>query len=185
MAAEILIAYATRYGSTAEVADRMGARLRQQGHEVEVRQAREVRSLDGNRAVVLGAPFYIGSMLKDARGFLDAHRKQLERLPVAVFALGPISSSDDLAEAKQQLEGALAKLGWLKPAAAEMFVGSYDPARLRMADKLIAKVPVSPLYGKPARDDRDWDAIRAWVDGLPEALGLRAGEPGGPGEVER
>ena len=37
-----------------------------------------------------------------------------------------------------------------------MFVGKYDPAKLRLADKLVTALPASPLHGLPARDDRDW-----------------------------
>ncbi len=77
MAASILIAYATRYGSTREVADAVGARLRERGFSAEVRCAREVRSLDGFSAVVLGAPLYIGSLLREARKFLERHHTAL------------------------------------------------------------------------------------------------------------
>ena len=121
---------------------------------------------------MLGTPFYLGSMLKDAAAFLERHRAALEVLPLAFFALGPTRAGDDMAEARKQLDGALAKLEWLKPVAAEMFVGTYDPARLRLFDKLIALPPASPFHGVGAHDERDWDAIRSWAMGLPAALEL-------------
>ncbi len=172
MAASILVAYATRYGSTREVADAVGARLRELGFDVEVRPAGKVRSLDGYGVVVLGAPFYIGSMLKEAREFLDLHKNGLAQVPVAIFALGPTAADDNVKAARAQLDGALAKMPWLRPAAAEMFVGKYDPARLHLADKLLAALPASPLHGMTARDDRDWGAIKAWAGALPAALRL-------------
>ncbi len=170
MATRILVAYATRYGSTGEVADAVGARLRELGHAVEVRPVREVRSLDGHGAVVLGTPFYIGSMLAEAREFLNTNSKALAEMPVAVFALGPIAADDNVEAARAQLDGALGKMPWLRPAAAEMFVGKYDPASLRFADRLLAALPASPLHGMTAHDDRDWGAIKAWADSLPAAL---------------
>lgn len=172
MNGRVLVAYATRYGSTEEVARVVAQRLAARGVAVETKPAREVPALDPFDGVVIAAPYYIGSLLKDARGFLDRHREALEHKPIAVLALGPISAEDDIAEARQQLDGTLAKQEWLKPVAAEMFVGKYDPATLRGLDRLVKALPASPLHGKPAADDRDWDAIAGWVDQLPDALGL-------------
>jgi menaquinone-dependent protoporphyrinogen oxidase len=173
MAASILIAYATRYGSTREVAEAVGARLREQGLTVEVRRAREVQSVDGFRAVVLGAPLYIGSLLREARKFLNRHQTALARMPVALFVLGPVHGGKELDDARAQLDAVLAKLPWLKPVATEVFVGTYDPARLHFPDSLLAVLPASPLHGVPAHDGRDWPAIGAWADTLPVALELR------------
>ncbi|RJQ51638.1 MAG: flavodoxin [Actinobacteria bacterium] len=173
MASSILVSYATRYGSTQEVADAIGARLRELGFQVDVRPVRDVAGLEGYDAVVLGTPFYIGSMLKDARQFLERHRAGLEQMPVAIFALGPTRREEDMEAARAQLDEALAKTPWLKAVAAEMFVGKYDPARLRFLDKLVAILPASPLHGVGAHDERDWDAIGAWANGLPAALHLQ------------
>ena len=166
----VLVAYATRYGSTGEVADAVAERLRGHGLDVDVKPVKEARDLDGYHAVVFGAPFYLGAMLKEARTFLERQRAALEGKPVALFALGPTSAADDLAEATVQLDKALAKLPWLRPVAAEMFVGKYDPAKLRFADRLVTKPPASPLHGLAAHDDRDWEAIGAWADDVSQAL---------------
>lgn len=173
--ADVLVAYATKYGSTREVAEKIGVTLRESGVDAEVKPAAQVSDLSGYSAVVLGAPYYIGKILKDAREFLDKHRAALEQLPVALFALGPVSSSDDLADASKQLDETLEKLGWLTPRATTMFVGKYDPDHLRGLDKLVPKMKATPLYNVPAHDDRDWEAISAWAESLPAALGLTAG----------
>lgn len=172
MAASVLVAYATKYGSTREVAEAVGEVLRAKGITVEVRRVREVRSLDGYAAVVLGAPLYVGNLLGEARKFLDKHHVALERLAVAVFALGPLSAGKELEEARPQLAAALEKAPWLKPVAVELFVGSYDPAKLRFPYTLLATMKASPLYGVGKRDERDWDAICAWAETLPAALRL-------------
>lgn len=166
----VLVAYATRYGSTSEVAEAVAERLGRQGLAVEVLPVKQVRAVDGYDAVVVGAPFYMGSMHKEARLFLERHRAELERLPVAIFALGPTSAEDDLAGAALQLDRALEKLPWLRPVAAHMFVGKFDPARLRFADKLVTAMPASPLHGLGPHDDRDWEAIGAWADDVSQAL---------------
>ncbi len=167
----ILVTYATRYGSTREVAEQIAATLREAGLKVDVHPVREVPKLAGYRAVVLGAPLYIGSWLKPAQKFLEQNQEALARLPVAIFSLGPTRAEDlDDPEVGAQLGQQLAKYPWLKPVAAELFGGKYDPAGLRFLDGLLAKLPASPLYQLPASDARDWDAIRAWAGGLAATL---------------
>ena len=90
MAIDVLVAYATKHGTTEEVAEAITEELKGLGLEVELRRLRKVRGLDGYRAVVIGAPLYAGRWQKDARKFLKRHGKALEELPVAVFALGPV-----------------------------------------------------------------------------------------------
>jgi len=94
MSNSILVAFATRYGSTQEVADKIAATLRESGLTVDVQPVKQVQTLDGYRAVVLGTPLYIGSWLKDAQRFLTRHQTALEKLPVAIFSLGPTRAGE-------------------------------------------------------------------------------------------
>ena len=174
MTAKILVAYATRYGSTKEVAETVAATLEEQGLEVEVTAAREVRSLDGYGAVLLGTPLYMGALYKDVRALLERNQAALEQTPLVLFALGPISAADGVEGSRKQLDAALAKLPWLSPVATEVFVGKYDPATLGFKDKMIAALPASPLHGEPAHDERDWEAIRGWARAMaPRCVGRR------------
>jgi len=89
MAASILVAYATRYGSTQGVGDAVGARLRERGLAAAVRRAREVRSLDGFNAVVLGSPLYIGSLLRKHAGSWSGTARRFDRCPSRSSRSGP------------------------------------------------------------------------------------------------
>jgi hypothetical protein len=55
----VLVAYGSKHGSTAEIADRIGERLREAGHEVDVLPAGSVTDLDRYEAVVLGSAVYM------------------------------------------------------------------------------------------------------------------------------
>jgi menaquinone-dependent protoporphyrinogen oxidase len=158
----ILVAYATRYGSTQEVAKAIVETLCSSGLAVEIKLAREVRNLDGYRAVVLGAPLFMFHWHKDAHQFLTRHRKVLEERPVAVFALGPVHEPHNPQEwqnSRDQLDKELAKYPWFAPFSIEMFGGKFHPAYLRF--------PLNLMAGKePASDIRDWEAIRAWAGSL-------------------
>ena len=84
---QMLVAYGTRYGSTREVAESVATTLGKQGIDTDVKQAKEVRSLEGYDAVVLGTPLYMGALHKDVRALLEKNRAALERTPFALFAL--------------------------------------------------------------------------------------------------
>jgi len=162
----VLVGYATRYGSTQEVAEAVAATMRERGLAVEIRLLREVRSLVGYSAVVLGAPLFMFHWHKEALGFLSRYQTVLTERPVAVFALGPTHDPYDEKEwqdSRAQLDKEIAKYPWLTPIALEMFGGKYDPAYLRF--------PMNMLAGKePASDIRDWTAIRAWARNLAAKL---------------
>lgn len=173
MSASVLVAYATRYGSTQEVAEAVAGTLRERGLEVDTQPTQGVGNLEGYRAVVLGAPIFYGAWRKDARRFLSRHRATLGDRLVAVFALGPLSTAEkDMQGARATLNKALANFPWLTPVALGVFVGRYDPAKLRFPDNLIPA-----LRRLPASDLRDWKAIRAWASDLAEKLRLALPKP--------
>ncbi len=95
MSVSVLVGYATHYGSTQEVAEAVAATLRECGLEVDIQSMRKVRTLAGYSAVVLGAPLYMFRWHKDARRFLSRHREALTQRPVAIFALGPVTTGDE------------------------------------------------------------------------------------------
>ena len=93
MAIDVLVAYATKHGSTEEVAEAVTEELQGPRPRGRAREAPQgARDLDGYRSVVIGAPLYMGRWHKDARKFVKRHGKALEALPVAVFALGPLEA---------------------------------------------------------------------------------------------
>ena len=166
MPASILVAYATRYGSTREVAEAVLAVLRDQHLDAELQPARAVQSLEAYGAVVLGAPLYMFHWHADALRFLSRQRKALGARPVALFALGPFhDDAKERQEARGQLDKELLKFPWLAPVAVEVFGGKFDPAKLGFPYSLIG-----PLKKLPAEDVRDWNAIRAWAGGLAAKL---------------
>lgn len=162
MSSSVLVAYATRYGSTQEVAEAVAATLRERGLEVDLQPMRQVRTLDQYRAVVLGAPLYMFRWHKDAINFLERHRAALTALPVAIFALGPFHAEEkEFQEVRGQLDKELAKFPWLTPKAIEIFGGKFDPEKLTFPHNL-----VPALKKMPASDARDWTVIRAWASDL-------------------
>jgi menaquinone-dependent protoporphyrinogen oxidase len=162
----VLVTYATRYGSTEEIAQALAETLRESAATVEVQPIQKVHSPERYDAVVLGAPLYMGRLHKDARRFLSEHRSALTQIPVALFVLGPVHKDEkDWTGARMQLEKELAKFPWFSPVAQQIFGGKFDPANLGFPLTLIP-----PLRKMKASDVRDWAAIRAWASDLAVAL---------------
>jgi menaquinone-dependent protoporphyrinogen oxidase len=156
----MLVTYATKAGSTKEVAEVVARTLREHGHEADLRPAAEVGTLAPYDAVVLGTALYTGRIHRDARRFLRRHRAQLAERTLAVFAMGPKTLADDeVAGSRTQLARALGAYPELHPRPVAIFGGVVDPARLHF-----------PFNRMPASDARDWDAIRAWADEVANVL---------------
>jgi menaquinone-dependent protoporphyrinogen oxidase len=164
--ARILVAYATKKGSTAEIAQAIGKELEALGHVVDVTDMGTVKSLTGYNAVVIGGPMYIGKMI-DAGKFVGRHGGELRKLPVAGFivSLAPVSRDPvDTEYAQKALRNGLSPL---QPVAETVFAGKLDPANLSWLQKLMVEKAKSPVG-----DFRDWTAIAAWARELPGKMGV-------------
>ena len=161
---DILVAFATKAGSTEQVAAAIADVLRKSGNTVELRRARDVgEPVSRWGCIVLGAPIYSGRWHRDAHRFLRRHRGELGRVPVAVFAMGPRSPEQEAWQrSRSQLDRALGKRSWLTPAATVVF-GGADPPNRRQA---------------PRRDLRDWAAIEKWAREISAIAGSRPASTG-------
>ena len=146
----ILVAYASKHGSTEEVAREIASTLRRGGNIVYVHGAETVADLSSYDAVVLGGALYMGRWHRDARRFIESHREALARVPFAVFALGPPSMEKE-ADSREQVQHALDRAE-VAPDCVAIFGGVIDPAKLRF-----------PFNHMPETDQRDWTAIEEWA----------------------
>jgi len=165
MTARILVAYATRNGSTAEIARAVGRELEKTGAEVTVADIKTVRSLEGYAGVVLGGPLYMGSVDGAVRTFVAKNLRRLSEIPVAAFAVG-IAPKDPKPEAAGQAMDALNKaIVPLAPVSFVLFAGYLDLAKVNFLMRRFLK-----MANVPTGDFRDWDAIAAWARDLPEKM---------------
>lgn len=160
MEAPILVAYATKHGSTGEVADALASILRRRDIAAEAVPAGRVSDLSRYGGVVLGGAIYIGRWHPDALLFLRRFADELRALPLAVFGMGPRTlDPDDVRGSRRQLDQALAGTD-AEPRLVTVFGGVLQPAKLRF-----------PFNRMPASDARDWDAVAAWAGDVARAFG--------------
>jgi menaquinone-dependent protoporphyrinogen IX oxidase len=160
MAPKTLIAYATKHDSTHQVAELVGDVLRNDGLEVDVRPAGEVSDVEPYAAVVVGGALYMGRLHKDASHLLHAQRRALAGRPVFVFAMGPMDLEEkSVADARRQLDHALAKTPEIEPVTVAIFGGVVHAEDLHF-----------PFNHMPETDARDPEAIRAWASDVATVL---------------
>jgi menaquinone-dependent protoporphyrinogen oxidase len=163
---KILVAYASKNGSTAEIAQAIAQTLRQAGPSVDCAEAGEITSLEPYDAVVLGSAVYIKRWRGDAKRFLSKHATQLAQRPFWVFSSGPVG------EPKGDPNPA-----WLEPpriierveklgAREHVVFGGRMPTNPRSpaARAMVKNCP--PEY----RDRRDWGEINAWAERIAAEL---------------
>lgn len=158
----ILVAYASRNGSTAEIAGVIGDVLRGQGHDVHVRPVADIEGVKGYQAVVIGSAARIFRLLPEAVRFALVHRNALATVPTAYFMTGLMMKDAGPGRLKKA-RAILSRLSDIKePVDTALFTGKLEPARLRQPWRFY----FSRLSAVSKGDYRDWDAIRKWAGEL-------------------
>jgi menaquinone-dependent protoporphyrinogen oxidase len=164
---QVLVAYATKHGATAEIAEKIGEVLRQAGLPTDVLPTDRVGDLSAYKAVVLGSAVYIGQWRKEAVKFLKASETVLAAKPVWLFSSGPTGEGDPV-----ELTQGWRFPGKLQPIADRIgprdiaaFHGAVDVNKLNFIEKWMLKTVKAPIG-----DFRDWEAITSWATAIGAVL---------------
>lgn len=164
---KLLVTYASKYGSTAEIAEVIGKELRKHGYEVTIKAVDQAGDPAGYDGFVIGSAVYAGSWIKSAAGFLRENQSLLASRPVWLFSSGPTGEGDpneimdgwvfpeDLAPVREAI----------KPKDVVLFHGNIDLDKLSFTEKMIIK-SVKATVG----DYRDWLVVRGWANTINLAL---------------
>ena len=153
---KVLVAGASKHGSTREIANRIAVELCAAGLDADLSDAGSVMSLDGYDAVVLGSAIYMGSWMPEAKHLVERFQPRLAVLPVWLFSSGPLGTDDPQpAGDPGQIPGLIEQT---QARGHRVFTGKLDRAELRFGERMITK-----MVHAPEGDFRDWDAIRSWA----------------------
>jgi len=160
---KVLVAYASKHGSTRGIADAIARRLTELGFAVDARSVDGDPDPVGYDALVLGSAIYVGSWMKEATGFAEDHSDALRAMPVWLFSSGPLGVEvDDEEEQPRQLAELTEQL---RPRDHRTFFGALDRATLGFGERMVVKAVKAP-----DGDFRDWDAIATWAVEIAAAL---------------
>lgn len=164
MSTNILVTYASRFGSTAGVAEAIGLTLSELGARVDVLSMQEVSDLAPYQAVIAGSAINGGMWLPGAMEFLQAHQAELRQKPFAAFLVCMTLSMKNSEQYRSHVATWLDPVRLLvEPVSEGLFAGALDIAKIpSFGDRL--KFRLSVLFGFwKEGDHRDWNAIHAWA----------------------
>ena len=160
----VLVAYASKHGSTQGIAQRIAEQLRQLGIQAEARPLDEVWDPGSYEALVIGSAIYYGSWMKEATEWVHRNQAVLARRPVWLFSVGPLGT--EVKDAEQQPKEMAEFQQAIRPREQRVFFGALDHQRLSFAERMVVKA-----VRAPEGDFRDWQAIDAWAASIARALG--------------
>jgi menaquinone-dependent protoporphyrinogen oxidase len=161
---KVLVAYASKYGSTGGVADAIGKELCNRSAAVDVCMVKNIGDLTPYRGAVIGSAIYMGKWMPEAADFVKRNRGVLGQIAVAYFVVCMTMgqpTEDNRRKALAYLDPVLKEVPQVKPVEIGTFAGALHYSNLSMPTKMIMKAK-----GAPEGDFRQWDVIRAWADGL-------------------
>lgn len=164
---KVLLTYASRSGSTAEIGERIAEVLRTAGADVDLLPVGQVEDLEGYSAVILGSAIYYGSWRKEAEKFLIGQESALKENKVWFFSSGPAGAGDPV----ELLDGWMFPPNMqeiadrIKPRGTAVFHGVLNERNLNFLERFILK-----RMGAPMGDFRDWDLIRGWAEEIVHQL---------------
>jgi menaquinone-dependent protoporphyrinogen oxidase len=164
---KVLVTYATKYGATAEIAEKIGDVLKKAGLPTDVVPVEKVKDLSPYSAVVLGSAVYIGRWRKEAFKFMEKNEEALAERDVWIFSSGPTEEGDPVELVKgwtlpEKLEPVAERI---QPHDITVFHGELDPEKMNFIERtMIKNIKV------PTGDYRDWDMISDWATAVAETL---------------
>ena len=173
MSNKILVTYASRASSTVGVAEAIGNTLIEHGLDVDILPMKDVYDLAQYSAVVAGSAIRFDKWLPEAMDFMERHQVALQQKPFASFlvCLAMAVKGEQRRERARKTASSYLKpvRELVNPVSEGLFAGVLDLSKLPLSLRIGFRVPI--LLGLFKEGDyRDWDAIRAWANNLPEKL---------------
>lgn len=173
----VLVGYASDRGSTREIAERIAARLGEQGVAVAVRPVADVADVSAFDAAVIGSAIHSGDWLPRAAAFLDRCQGELAGLPVWLFSVSSVGEeSSAFPDAVSRRMRAMTKTPkavgavWdrIGPRGHHAFAGVIRPKDWGVGGRMFL-VALGGRYG----DHRNWAEIDRWAASIASELGAR------------
>ena len=171
MTNRILVTYASRTGSTAEVAQAIGKTLTGNDMQVDVIPMSEVKDLSPYQGVVAGSAIRASKWLPEAVQFIQTHRSELAQKRFAMFTVCITMAMKNAGNYRSAVMDWIAPVRALvRPLSEGLFAGKLDFGKMPFnKDTLMFRLSVA--FGIfPRGDHRDWDAIRVWAESLKPIL---------------
>jgi menaquinone-dependent protoporphyrinogen oxidase len=160
---KVLVAVASKHGSTEEIAEEVGRVLTDAGIANDVRAVEDVKAIHDYDAVVLGSAVYLGSWMDSATHFVARYGEALAIRPVWLFSSGPIGDPPHPTPDHAVDVGDIVVM--IGARGHRLFGGRLDYHSLSFGERAVMLSAHAP-----EGDRREWDDIAAWGHDIAEEL---------------
>ena len=166
----VLVTYASRFGSTRGVAERIAARLTEHGSRVELTSVDEVEDVSTYDAVVFGGAVFNQRWMPEGEEFVRRNLGALAGRPVWLFSVGTFGDSKRFIGPlmKREPKGIRDLERAIHPRDYRVFAGVID----RHQWPFFSRVFYYALGGRLG-DNRDWASVDAWALEISQILAMR------------
>jgi menaquinone-dependent protoporphyrinogen oxidase len=167
MTKKLLIAYASKCGSTTEIAKSMGKVLLEKVYEVDILLVNQVKTMDGYDGILAGSAVRVGSWLPEAVEFIKNNQTSLQKIPTAIFTVHGLNWENTSASEALRMNYTSGVKQLISPIDEVFFAGKIDYSTMTFLEKMLCKAV------KAAEEDRrDWGVINTWAAEIPGKLRL-------------
>ena len=162
-AKRFLVTYASAYGSTKEMAERIGKSLCEEGNSVDIKWVNHVEDVRDYDMVIVGGAIQYDTWLEEAQAFVKHHEESLSKIPLAYF-FTCLTLASKSSKAQDQAEGYaqnIQSLTSLKPLDIQGFAGVLDYSKMSFVFRQVARA-IFAVMGVKEGDYRDWKAVGLW-----------------------
>jgi len=160
---KVLVAYATRYGSTKEIAEAISETIKKKGIETDCMDINTINpeNMSVYDAFFIGSPLQLGKWLPEAKEFMQFRRDFLNKKPVFVFTCG-ITLKDKNEHNLKKAEFPLYEFAqYVKMDEKGFFPGKLVKSKLNETDSQIIC-----LAGVGEGDYTDIKSVNKWAEGI-------------------
>ncbi len=158
----VLVAVASRHGSTREIGEAIAEVLVTSGFDVEVADPEDVENVEPFEAVVLGSSVYVGRWAASARAFVDRFAGRLAQRPVWLFSSGPVGDPPAPLGDPEEVAAIMRRMG---ARGHKTFAGNLDRGGLALAERAVVA-----LVQAEQGDFRAWAEVQDWATRIAEDL---------------
>ncbi len=161
----VLITYASKYGSTHEIAQVVAEEFFLKGFNVEIKNISNVKQISRFNAVIIGAAIHYGQWMKEAKIFIQRFAKDLSKKQTAYFFTCLTLAKNrqkDITQAMKYSNRIICTSELVKPLSVGAFAGELDYSPMGFTEKIAAKAIFSILRIQSG-DYRKWNNIYQWI----------------------
>ena len=164
----VLVTYASRFGSTRGVAERIAARLAEHGSRVELNSVNEVEDVRAYDAIVFGGAVFSQRWMPEGEEFVRRNLGALADRPVWLFSVGTFGDSKRFIGPlmKREPKGIRDLERAIHPRDYRVFAGVIDRHQWPFFSRLFYYA-----LGGRLGDNRDWASVDAWAQEISHAWG--------------